>query len=150
MNKKIKKLVKDLLSKLEVEPEKINLKKDNTDTYHLDLKLSGQDGGVLIGYHGDIITALQLILGLILYKKQGSWTRLVVNINDYRQKRSEDLKKTADDTVKRVKFSSQPIALFNLNPYERRIIHLYLKDHPDVNTDSEGQGKNRRLIVSLK
>jgi spoIIIJ-associated protein len=86
----------------------------------------------------------------MIYKQTGSWQRLIVNVGDYRQKRQESIEKMADDTVKRVKFSGEPIALFNLNPFERRLIHTYLADHPDVTTVSEGEGRNRHLIVHPK
>ncbi len=150
MKAKIKKIATDLLKHLEIKPTKLTIKKDDTDTYHLNLEVNEDDTGILIGYHGDTIASLQLIIGLMIYKQTDSWTRLVVNINDYRQKRSESLEATAEDTVKRVKFSGEPIALFNLNPFERRVIHMYLKDHPEVQSESEGEGRNRHLIISLK
>ena len=150
MKAKLNKLTKDLLKKLEVTPQSVDLTKDKDDTYQLDIKLDEQDTGILIGYHGDTIAALQLILGLMLYKQTGKWDRVIVNIGDYRQKREESLQATAEDTVKRVKFSGEPIALFNLNPFERRVIHMYLKDHKEVQSESEGEGRNRHLIISLK
>ncbi len=150
MKAKLKKITQDLLKKLDIKASKITIVKDKEDTYQLDLKLEDQDAGLLIGYHGDTIAALQLILGLMLYKKDGSWSRVIVNIGDYRQKRQESLEKMAEDTVKRVKFSGEPIALFNLNPFERRVVHLYLENHPEAQSQSEGEGGNRHLIVSLK
>lgn len=150
MEKEIKKIAKDLLEKLEIKPTKLEVKKDEADTYQLNLEIDENDTGILIGYHGDTIAALQLILGLMLYKQTGKWDRVIVNVGDYRQKRAESLEQTAEDTLKRVKFSGEPIALFNLNPFERRVIHMYLKDHPEVQSESEGEGRNRHLIISLK
>ena len=150
MKKDLEKIIKDLLKHLEIKPLEIAVEKDDNDTYQLNLKLEEQDTGILIGYHGDTITSLQLVLGLLLYKQTGSWTRVILNIGDYREKRSESLKKTAEDTVHRVKFSGEPIALFNLNPFERREIHMHLSDHPEVVTESQGEGRNRHLIVKLK
>lgn len=150
MEKKLLKLTNDLLKQLDIKPTKVELIKDDQETLQLNLELNEADTGILIGYHGDTISSLQLILGLMLYKQTGNWTRLTVNIGDYREQKQTSLEKTADDTVRKVVFSGEPIALFNLNPFERRIIHLYLKDHPDVVSESDGEGRNRHLIISPK
>jgi spoIIIJ-associated protein len=150
MQKKLLKLVTDLLKQLDIKPTKIDLKQDEEETYQLSLELDEKDTGILIGYHGDTIASLQLILGLMIYKQTGEWTRLVVNVGDYREQKQTSLEKTADDTVRKVTFSGEPIALFNLNPFERRIIHMYLKEHPDVVSESDGEGRNRHLIISPK
>ena len=150
MEKKLLKITKSLLKKLDIKPIDIKVKKDDEQALQLSLELNDSDTGVLIGYHGDTISSLQLILGLMIYKDTGSWTRLVVNIGDYREKKQSSLEKTAEDTVRKVTFSGEPIALFNLNPFERRIIHVHLKDHPDVISESEGEGQNRHLIISPK
>jgi len=147
--KTIKQLIIDLLDNLDIKPQELTITKDETDSYQAQINLDDQDTGVLIGYHGDTIASLQLILGIMLYKQTGSWNRLIVNINDYRQKRQESLEKMAQDTAQKVKFSGEPIALFNLNPYERRIIHNYLNEYPEVATESQGEDKNRHLVVKL-
>lgn len=148
--KELEKLITTLLQHLEIKPEKIEIQNPETDTIQANLTLSDQDTGMLIGHHGDTISALQLLLGLILYKQSGSWTRLIVDIGDYRAKRTASLEKLAQDTAQRVKFSNEPIALFNLNPFERRAIHIYLEGHPDVATESDGEGRNRHLIIKPK
>lgn len=147
MEKNIEALTKKLLEQLGIEPKKITITSPEPNSYLLDLDLAEQDMGMLIGYHGDTISALQLMLGLLLYKETGEWSKLVVNIGDYRQKREEALIKLAQDTAQRVKFSGQPMALFNLNPFERRTIHAFLSTDDKVVTESEGDGRNRHLIV---
>ncbi|AKM79833.1 MAG: Single-stranded nucleic acid binding R3H domain protein [Candidatus Beckwithbacteria bacterium GW2011_GWB1_47_15] len=149
MDKKIKSLLGDLLDHLDIKPEKISVKKNPDDGYQVDIVASDEDAGVLIGYHGETISALQLILGLLLYKDQGQWVKVVVNVGDYRQKRSQDLEQMAQATAEKVIYSGEPIALFNLNPYERRLIHQFLSATPEVTTESQGEGKNRHLIVRL-
>jgi len=148
MEKNIKALVQELFKQLEIVPEAIELVKSEAgDSYQLNLKFSDQDTGILIGYHGDTISALQLIINLLIYKKQGEWKRLVVNIGDYRQKRAAGLEQMALDSAQRVKFSGQPMALFNLNPYERRVIHELLSKDLSVTTESEGEARNRHLVI---
>jgi len=148
MEKNIKALVQELFKQLEIVPEAIELVKSEAgDSYQLNLKFSDQDTGILIGYHGDTISALQFIINLLIYKKQGEWKRLVVNIGDYRQKRAAGLEQMALDSAQRVKFSGQPMALFNLNPYERRVIHELLSKDLSVTTESEGEARNRHLVI---
>lgn len=148
MEKKLKAITLDLFTQLEIKPDSIDIQTDPEGVIHLKLQFNEADTGMLIGYHGDTISALQLILGLLLYKQTGSWSRLVLDIGDYRQKRSQVLEKLAQNTAQKVKFSGEPIALFNLNPFERRVIHTYLAEFPDVVTQSEGEGKDRHLVVS--
>lgn len=147
MEKKLEKIIKTLLTHLTIEPVKLKITKDKEDTLQVKLTLSDQDTGILIGHHGDTISGLQLILGLILYKQTESWTRVIVNIGDYREKRTANLEKMAQEAAQRVKFSSEPIALFNLNPFERRAVHMFLSKDPQVETESDGEGRNRHLIV---
>jgi len=148
MEKNIKALVQELFKQLEIVPEAVELvEAEAGNSYQLNLKFSDQDTGILIGYHGDTISALQFIINLLIYKKQGEWKRLVVNIGDYRQKRAAGLEQMALDSAQRVKFSGQPMALFNLNPYERRVIHEFLSRDPAVTTESEGEARNRHLVI---
>ncbi len=136
-----------LLKHLGVTPEAITIDTDDTGCAQIKLNFSQEETGILIGHHGDAISALQMILGLIVYRQTGSWQRLSVDIGDYRQKRTASLEKMAQETAKRVKFSHEPLALFNLNPFERRIVHMFLSKDAGVSTESQGEGRNRHLIV---
>lgn len=148
MKKNIEIIVRELLAQLGIVPQATELVEGSeAGSYQLNLQLSDQDAGILIGYHGDTISALQLIINLLIYKQQGQWSSLIVNIGDYRQKRAESLKKMALDSSQQVKLSGQPMALFNLNPFERRLIHEFLSKDPQVTTESEGEAKNRHLII---
>ncbi|MBU1085475.1 KH domain-containing protein [Patescibacteria group bacterium] len=150
MIKSLTTITKDLLKKLDITSEKITITKTESEAFEVDIKLKEADSGILIGYHGDTLSSLQLMIGLIAYKESGSWIRVILNIGDYRQKREDSLKVLAADTAKRVKFSNEPIALFNLNPFERRTIHLILETDKDIVTESEGEGRNRHLIIKPK
>ncbi len=118
-------------------------KEDNIIT----VQIEAEEPGILIGYHGGTLFSLQLILELIVSKKIGEWTKVVVNIGDYRQKREEILKKMALSFTQKVLFSGEPVVLPPLSPQDRRVIHLFLRDHPDVFSESEGEGENRRLVI---
>lgn len=144
----IKKTAGELLQLLETGEVKTSLEKDEDGVFRL--VIDAKDSGILIGYHGENIDALQLILGLIVYKKLGSWQRVVVDIGDWRQKREEQLKRIALSAAQKVKFSKEPVIIPYLNAAERRVVHLALAEHPNIETRSDGEGRERKLIVELK
>lgn len=143
----IKSASEDLLARLgivatvEVESEEENLYKVTIQT---------EESGLLIGFHGETLSSFQLILGLIVYKKLNKWVRVVVEIGDYREKREAELRAMAESYAAQVVSSGQPIYVPYLPPIERRIIHMALQDRPDVMTFSEGEGRNRRLVIKPK
>jgi len=105
---------------------------------------------LLIGYHGETLSSLQLVLGQHLHAATGQWLNLSVNVNDYRERRETALKSLADSAVSQVVTSGQPHSLPPLPASERRVIHLYLTDHPQVATASQGVGRSRSVIISPK
>jgi spoIIIJ-associated protein len=105
---------------------------------------------LLIGYHGDNLFAMQSLLGLHLHAKLDEWINLSLNVNDYRERREFTLHSLADTAVSRVIATGHPHSLPPMSAAERRIIHLYLSNHPRVSTSSQGVGKNRSVIVSPK
>lgn len=143
--KLIEKTVKTLIDLLAIEKPKIKIKQDEAGVFYVDLDCL--EPGILIGYKGETIINLQLILALVVYKKLGVWQKIIVNVADWRQQKEESLKKLALNTAQRVKFSGQEVILGSLNSAERRVIHLVLASHPDVMTESQGEGSERRLIV---
>lgn len=108
------------------------------------------ESGLLIGYHGETLSSFQLILGLIVYRKLGEWVRVVVEVGDYRAKREAQLVEMANSYATQVVASGQPMSLPYLPPIERRIIHLALQDRTDVETASEGEGNQRRVVIKPK
>lgn len=115
-----------------------------------EVQIETDDTGILIGYHGETLTSLQLILSLILYKRLGGWLRVIVNVGDWRQKREEVLKQMALSAAERVVATDEAMVLPNLSSFERRIVHLILADHPKVTSSSEGEGEERKLIIKPK
>jgi spoIIIJ-associated protein len=116
----------------------------------LNIQIDSPQAAYLIGFHGETLQALQLILTFFVHKQIGSWMKLNVNVGDYRQKREEQLKKLALNLAMKAKFSKEAQSIPNLNSMERRFIHLILADHPDVYTQSEGEGRERQLIIKPK
>lgn len=109
-----------------------------------------ENPSLLIGYHGENLSSMQLILAQHLHAATGEWLNLSLNVNDYRERRQFTLHSLADTAVSRVITTGQPHSLPPMPASERRIIHLYLAEHPRVITSSQGIGKNRSVIISPK
>lgn len=142
----IKKVVKELLDYLEVKA-KIEITSDE-DIYQVQLETD--DPGILIGYHGETLGALQRILAMIIYRQTGEWLRVLVNVGDYRQRRQEALEKMALAAAQKARFSKKAQSLPPMPSGERRIIHMTLSKETDVETSSEGEGRNRYVVVRPK
>jgi spoIIIJ-associated protein len=136
----------DLLNKLGI---KANVAVSEEDEAFL-VEINNGDLGILIGYHGETLLALQLILALILYKKVGEWTRIVLDVGGWRKAREESLRRLAERIAERVKFTGEEQALSPMSPFERRVVHLALSQRPDVTTESEGEGEERKVVVKPK
>lgn len=146
-NKVIKKLISELLDLLEIKAE-IKIEKDKNGVYHLNLKT--KEGGILIGSHGRTLQALKSFLSLALFKKFSSWIPILVDVNNYWEKREKELRDLAKSLAQKVATNGKPVSLPFLTPAERRIVHLALSSHPKVFSESEGEGRERKLVIKPK
>jgi len=146
--KQIKKLTEELFEHLLLKGKVVVTEDKESAVFNIQIET--EESGFLIGYHGETLEAFQMILSLIVYKKLDEWLRLVVNVGDYRQKREEQLRKLALNVAQKVKFSKQAQAITNLSAGERRIVHLALAGDEQVMTESEGEGRDRKLVIKLK
>jgi len=106
--------------------------------------------GLLIGKRGETISSIQAALGMMARKKIGEWIRVIVNIGDWQEKQESRLQEIAIQTAERAIETNEPQYLYNLTPSQRRIIHLHLSNDPKVTTESEGEGRERFLIIRKK
>lgn len=120
------------------------------DEAAVNVKVPEESSGLLIGYHGDTLSSIQYLLGQIVNKGKENWTRVVVNLNDYRQSREIQLKQMAQNAADRAVATGDEIEMPFLTPAERRTVHLELSSRPDIATYSEGEDRYRRLIVAPK
>jgi spoIIIJ-associated protein len=147
----IKEIVQDLLLKLEVNASiDVTQETDENKEENFKVNINTEETGLLIGRHGEIINSLQLLVGVILYKKLNSWYRIILNVGDYREAREESIKQMAERIVAEVETTGAPVVLPYLTPYERRIIHMLLSDRKTVVSESTGEGKDRRLTIRPK
>lgn len=103
--------------------------------------------GALIGRKGERLSALQHLVNLMLSRQMGTWTRVLVDVEDYRGRRERQLREIAERAAKRVVETGKMLQLEPMPALERRWIHLALKDSPDVATQSIGEEPNRRIVV---
>lgn len=105
---------------------------------------------VLIGRRGETLAALQLLIHLVISKQADTRDRVVIDVEGYRQRREENLRSMAQRIADQVRTSGRSIMLEAMPPNERRIVHMALADFDDISTESEGEGDQRRVVVSLK
>lgn len=139
------KTAQELLSLMGIKAEVVVVK--DQDNEAIKVQLETEDQGILIGFHGETLAAFQLILGNIIGRKTGEWKRIIVNVGDYREKREEILKKMGLNAAQKVRFSGESVVMADLSPADRRVIHLVLSQYDDILAESEGEGKNRRLVI---
>ena len=116
----------------------------------LEIELSGDEMGVLIGKRGQTLDSLQYLISLVVNKGTGEYIRVKVDTENYRQRRKETLENLAKNISYKVKRTKRPVSLEPMNPYERRIIHSALQNDRYVTTHSGGEEPFRRVVVTLK
>ncbi len=124
--------------------------KYNEEEKNMDIDLSGDDMGVLIGKRGQTLDSLQYLVSLVVNKESEDYIRVKVDTENYRQRRKETLENLAKNIAYKVKRTKRTVSLEPMNPYERRIIHSALQNDKYVNTHSEGDEPFRRVVVTLK
>ncbi len=117
---------------------------------NMDINLSGDEMGVLIGKRGQTLDSLQYLVSLVVNKEKSDYIRVKVDTEDYRNRRKETLENLAKNIAYKVKRTKRSVSLEPMNPYERRIIHSALQNDKYVTTHSEGEEPFRRVIVCLK
>lgn len=122
--------------------------KAGKETLYIDIQ--GKDSGTVIGKRGQTLDAIQYLTSLVVNKEQSGYTRVVIDVENYRAKREKTLELLAIRLAKKVGKTKRSIKLEPMNPYERKVIHATLQNHPYVTTRSEGQDPYRRVIIELK
>ena len=116
----------------------------------VNVDLSGDDMGVLIGKRGQTLDSLQYLTSFVVNKETDEYYRVKVDTENYRERRQETLEKLARNIAAKVKRTRRAVSLEPMNPYERRIIHSTLQNDRYVVTRSDGEEPYRHVIISLK
>jgi spoIIIJ-associated protein len=111
------------------------------------LQIRGRDLGVLIGRRGETLTALQYITRLIASRELQRRINIVLDVEGYKSRREEMLRRLAKRMADQAVQTGRTVVLEPMPPYERRIVHLALRDHPEVTTESIGEGDHRKVTI---
>ena len=122
----------------------------NEEECEMNIDLSGEDMGILIGKRGQTLDSLQYLANRVANKHQDGYVRVKLDTENYRARREETLKHLAKNIAHKVKRNRRPVALEPMNPYERRIIHSAFQSDPYETTHSEGEEPYRKVVITLK
>ncbi len=144
------KFVNTIIADLELEAEASIVE---TASGEATVTVTGKDASTLIGHHGDTLDAFQYLVNLAANKKESDerkYTRITVDIENYREKREKTLRALANRMAEKVKKTGRSVSLEPMNAYERRIIHSEVQLIEGVTTNSVGQEGNRRVIIYIE
>lgn len=116
----------------------------------VDVNISGENMGILIGKRGQTLDSLQYLTSLVMNKHCDEYVRVKLDTENYRERRKETLEILAKNIAYKVKRTKKPVSLEPMNPYERRIIHSALQSDKYVYTKSEGEDPYRHVVVMLR
>lgn len=142
--KRVEEFLKNWLNKVD-ESLEFSIK---VEDYTIFVNIKGQASGLLIGYRGETLNAMQTILSTIANRNYNNKIRLILDIENYREKRVKILEELAEKVSKTVLKNGKSITLEPMSAYERKVIHSKLQDNTKVETYSIGEGDNRRIVIS--
>ena len=144
------KLLKDkpneILNHIGVSP-KVSISQED-DTFKV--AIEGDDLSFLIGYRGESLNALQTLLTTMLFNELNEWVRVLVDINSYREIRNDKIQEMTKNFIDRVRFHKSEVELPTMNAFERRQVHVFVSEYPDIASESIGEGRDRRVVLKLK
>jgi len=143
---KIKNIIDDFFVKTRITDFEIRAIEANSDR-SINVSVLVKEASLCIGEGGKNIGALETLLRLIVKKQLSEAPLLHLDINNYRSLKDESLRELAKKAARRARFYKQPVALEAMSAYDRRIIHTELATHPDIKTESTGEGRQRRVVV---
>lgn len=144
---KVIELLEAILREMNLEAEITTAVEEDVTT----INVHGKDLGLLIGRQGHTLDALQCILSAMANRNVvAEHRRLILDIEGYRSRQQKDLEELAKRMAEKVVYDGTPITLRPMSPFERRIIHLTLRDSPEVETMSEGEEPDRKVTISPK
>jgi spoIIIJ-associated protein len=146
-HKLTEKLVTDILNHFNARPQ-VEIKEGKEGT--IEVTIRGDDLSYLIGYRGQSLEALTDILMHMMYKQTAEWPNLTLDINGYNQQRIDRLYNLAKRFIDRVRFFQTEVEMPMLNAWERKQIHTYISEYGDVESESRGEGRNRKMYLKPK
>lgn len=114
------------------------------------IEVLGEDAHLLIGKRGNTLDSLQYLVSLVINKSDEAYVNVIMDIENYRERRKETLEKLATNLSKKVLKTKRPVVLEPMTSYERRIIHMTLQDTDKIKTASQGNEPYRHVVISFK
>ena len=142
-----KKFLEDIFDAMKLEVT-VDAKLNGDNEMNIDL--SGENMGIIIGKRGDTLDSLQYLTSLVVNQQTDDYVKVSIDTENYRQKRTEALEVLAERLAQRVKKSGKKYTLEPMTPYERRIIHAQLQDDEELTTYSIGEEPYRKVVIALK
>lgn len=112
------------------------------------VNIEGDRLNFLIGYRGDSLEGMQHMLALSLFNEFGEWQQVTVDINGYQEKKKERLEDMSKGYIDRVRFFKEEVHLPPMSPYERKLIHEFVSNYDDVESNSEEEGRSRHIVLT--
>jgi len=117
------------------------------DEENFKLAIDAEENALLIGKHGNTLSSLELVLSLIVAKKTGEYRRILIEVGGYREAREEYLRDLANRLKEEVVATGIEKTVRGLKPWERRVVHMQLSESGEVVTESEGEDRDRVLVI---
>jgi spoIIIJ-associated protein len=140
------KVLRDILERMGIDAEVSAF----DDGERIILDAHGSESGLVIGKKGATLDSLQYLVNRIIFKKPGEMSTIIVDAEGYRGRREDSLVDLAKRLAEKATRSGRPVPVEPMNAHDRRIVHMALADHPDVTTESEGEGMARRVVIFPK
>ena len=128
---------------------KVDVYVDESKADNLSIHMIGDTLGILIGRRGETLDALQYLTSLQVNKGREGYIRVTLDTENYRAKREDSLRRLAQRMANRAVKTGRRVVLEPMNPYERRVLHTALQNHPAVTTHSEGEEPNRLSLIHI-
>ncbi len=144
-SKVLSEVSQELLSKMQIQAS-VEVTTDEENELLL-ATIDSPEAGLLIGSRGRTLNSIQTILGNIVKSRMDGWVRVSVDVANWREKEADRLQELADQAAERAVETGEPQHLYNLTPAQRRIVHSALSENDKITSHSEGEGKERFLII---
>ena len=142
--------LRNLLHYMGIQAEVVLRRPSEDEILPVFLDVKGDNLGILIGRQGETLRDLQYVTRLIVSRKLQRWANVVVDVEGYKGRRERTLTELAERMAKRVVTERRPVTLEPMPAHERRIVHMALRDHESVKTESTGEGNRRKVVILLK
>lgn len=146
MESKVSEILENLLGMLGLEGS-FEVKEEETQ---VNVSIETKDPGRLIGFRGETLDALQLIVNQIVSKQSEEFKRVVIDVEGWRQKKQEDLESKAKSWAEQVKETGRQMELEPMPSWQRRVVHMVVSEVEGVESESVGEGRDRHLVIRTK